>query len=467
MNSSTFRHARRLVALLWPSLVLAADPSGAMEARLAQLRANPPALYAFLLRMPKGGDLHNHLTGAVYAESYLDAAAEDGLCANLRAGSLVAPNKNGGCGEGEVPAARSASDNTLRNALIDSFSMRGFVPGRESGHDHFFAAFAKFNAVKPEHRGAFLADLTRRAAEQNESYLEVMAINGKPVNPLADKAGWNQDFDLTRRQLLAGGLDSVVEQLRARLGDTEKSRRAALGCDTQPDSPACRVVVRYLFEVLRESPGQQVFAEALAGFRLAAADPLLVGVNFVQAEDGAISMRDYHLHMRIMEYLRQTYPKVHVTLHAGELAPGLVPPEGLRFHIREAVETAGAERIGHGVDLLYENDSGALLGLMRRKHVMVEISLTSNDMILGVRGNQHPLPEYLKAGVPVAISTDDEGVSRTHLTQEFLRAAISYKLSYADLKEMARNSLKYAFVEEPQKARLQKDLEDRFRAFEK
>ena len=129
MNSSTFRHARRLVALLWPSLVLAADPSGAMEARLAQLRANPPALYAFLLRMPKGGDLHNHLTGAVYAESYLDAAAEDGLCANLRAGSLVAPNKNGGCGEGEVPAARSASDNTLRNALIDSFSMRGFVPG--------------------------------------------------------------------------------------------------------------------------------------------------------------------------------------------------------------------------------------------------------------------------------------------------------------------------------------------------
>jgi adenosine deaminase len=178
-------------------------------------------------------------------------------------------------------------------------------------------------------------------------------------------------------------------------------------------------------------------------------------------------MRDYHLHMRIVEYLRKTYPKIHVTLHAGELAPGLVPPEGLRFHIREAVEIAGAERIGHGVDLAYETDSEGLLLLMRRKRILVEINLTSNDLILGVRGNQHPLPEYLKAGVPVAISTDDEGVSRTHLTQELLRAAIDYRLSYAELKEMARNSLQYAFVEEAEKARLRKDLEERFRAFEK
>ncbi|MGA2144243.1 MAG: adenosine deaminase [Bryobacteraceae bacterium] len=466
MNSPTLRRARWMGALLWPCLVLAASPYPDMEARLAQLRGDPPALYAFLLRMPKGGDLHNHLTGAVYAESYIDAAAEDGLCANLRAGSLVFPNPGGGCGEGEVPAARAAADNTLRNALIDSLSMRNFVPGRESAHDHFFGVFAKFNAVKPEHRGAFLAEMTRRAAEQNESYLEVMAINGKPVNALADRIGWSDDFEFTQQQLLAGGLDSVVGQLRARIGDIDKARRMALGCDKEPHAPACRVVVRYVFEVLRESPRQQVFAEALAGFRLATVEPLVVGVNFVQAEDGVISMRDYHLHMRIMQHLRQTYPKVHVSLHAGELGPGLVPPEGLRFHIREAVEIAGAERIGHGADLGYENDSQGLLALMRQNHVMVEINLTSNDLILGVRGQDHPLPEYLKAGVPVAISTDDEGVSRTHLTQEFLRAELTYKLSYADLKEMVRNSLKYAFVEEAEKARLESDLEEKLREFE-
>jgi hypothetical protein len=33
------------------------------------LRKSPPQMYAFLKQMPKGGDLHNHLSGAVYAES--------------------------------------------------------------------------------------------------------------------------------------------------------------------------------------------------------------------------------------------------------------------------------------------------------------------------------------------------------------------------------------------------------------
>ena len=77
---------------------------------------------------------------------------------------------------------------------------------------------------------------------------------------------------------------------------------------------------------------------------------------------------------------------------------------------------------------------------------MVEINLSSNDLILGVRGKDHPLPVYRKHGVPVALSTDDEGVSRSHLTEEYLRAALTYDLSYADLKEMARNSLEYSFL---------------------
>ena len=63
-------------------------------------------------------------------------------------------------------------------------------------------------------------------------------------------------------------------------------------------------------------------------------------MNFVQAEDGYNSMHDYHLHMTMVDYAKRVYPNVHITLHAGELAPGLVPPDGLRFHIREAVELA-------------------------------------------------------------------------------------------------------------------------------
>jgi len=107
------RHCIRwIAAFLLPALLAAADGVSPIEARFAQLRNDPPSLYAFLLRMPKGADLHNHVSGAVYAESYLRAAAADGNCLNLQAGAIVAPDAAGSCGA-NVPAARLNSDNTL------------------------------------------------------------------------------------------------------------------------------------------------------------------------------------------------------------------------------------------------------------------------------------------------------------------------------------------------------------------
>ncbi len=80
---------------------------------------------------------------------------------------------------------------------------------------------------------------------------------------------------------------------------------------------------------------------------------------------------------------------------------------------------------------------------------MVEICLTSNDVILGVSGPQHPLSEYMRAGVPVALATDDEGVARSDMTHEYLRGAEDQKLAYLQLKKMARTSLEHAFVPGP------------------
>jgi adenosine deaminase len=68
-------------------------------------------------------------------------------------------------------------------------------------------------------------------------------------------------------------------------------------------------------------------------------------------------------------------------------------------------------------------------------------------VILGVRGAEHPLKLYLDNKVPVALATDDEGVSRIDLTHEYLRAAQTYDfLKYRDLKRMARMSLEHSFV---------------------
>ena len=125
---------------------------------------------------------------------------------------------------------------------------------------------------------------------------------------------------------------------------------------------------------------------------------------------------------------------------------GLVPPEGLSFHIRESIDVGHAERIGHGVDVMNEHRPFELLKEMAELKVLVEICLTSNDVILGVKGKDHPFQTYRQFRVPVALATDDEGVSRSDMTHEYLRALQSYGLSYRDLKQMARESLEHSFL---------------------
>jgi adenosine deaminase len=448
--------AAALVFAAQVSAQTAATQAGNAEAHTAKAfeaarQQGPLALHAFLTAMPKGGDLHNHVTGAVYAESWIAQAAADGLCVDTATSSLLdqptaaAPH----CGPSRRPAADALSDQHFYDTLVNAFSMRSFVPSAgRSGHDQFFDTFARFEAVSPQqHMGDWLNEVSARAATQNEQYLELMVTPPfAHAAQLARTLGWQDNFDTLRHQLLAHGLKdemAVDEQL---LTHALAERNEQQHCDSAKAADGCSVQIRFLYQVLRGAAPERVFAQTLLGFELASADPRWVGINFVMPEDGYLSMRDYTLQMHMLDYLHRLYPKVHISLHAGELAPGLVPPNGLRFHIRQAVEIGHAERIGHGVDVMYEDRPEALLDEMAARHVMVEINLTSNDVILGVRGADHPLPIYLKHGVPVALSTDDEGVSRIDLTHEYVRAAEDFGLDYPALKQMARNSLTYSFL---------------------
>lgn len=83
---------------------------------------------------------------------------------------------------------------------------------------------------------------------------------------------------------------------------------------------------------------------------------------------------------------------------------------------------------------------------MRDKGVAVEICLSSNDIILGVSGKDHPITMYMQAGVPISISTDDEGISRSNLTMEYVRAVQEHNLPYESLKQIAKNGLQYSFL---------------------
>lgn len=454
----------------------AAGEQRAVRAFMAAKAAGPLELNGFLRRMPKGGELHMHLSGAIYAETFLKDAAEDLLCVNPAALSFT---KNVGttkslpaqavCASGDVPAASVFTNQKLYDALVDGFSMKSYVPSSGwSGHDQFFVTFDRIHGTS-NHQGEWLDEVATRAASQNEQYLEIMDTPSfgtaaklgyqfgwpgerKPVttaetSTAEDLAGTSrEELAALRDKLLAGGLldEAAVDSKEFASELVDRDRREK--CGTPAASAACSVQIKFLYQVLRAFPPQQVFAQTLLGFEVASHDPNVVGLNFVQPEDAYMAMSEYHRQMLMLDYLHSVYPNVKITLHAGELAPGMVPPAGLRFHIRQAVDLGHAERIGHGVDVMYEDDPKALLKEMAARKVAVEINLTSNDVILGISGKQHPLPAYLAAGVPVAFSTDDEGVSRIDLTHEYVRAAMEFGLGYADLKKIARNAIAYSFL---------------------
>jgi adenosine deaminase len=429
----------------------AADPASerAASAYLDAVRSNPPLLRRFMQGLPKGADLHNHASGAVYAERLIDWAVQDKLCVDQTFTLQT-------CDRGGQPLAPQLSGSGYRDKLIDVLSMRAFVPGEESGHDHFFTSFDKFGAATYLHRTEVVAEAVRQAAQDRVDYLELMVTfgNSQPGPTVSDATKgvtFDGDLDKLRAALLANGFANVVTAAQRDLASLENDRSAAMRCAAPPPTrePACGVKLRYIQQVIRALDPVTVFAQTMLGFELAKRDERLAALNFVSPEDGPVAVRDYALHMRMIAYLRRVEGDVPVTLHAGELTLGLVPREVLADHIALAVNVAGARRIGHGVDITYERDAEGLLRTMAARRVLVEIALTSNDAILGVRGKQHPITLYLRSGVPLALVTDDEGVSRIDLTNEYVRAARDYGFSYATFKRFVRNSVEYGFLRGP------------------
>jgi len=415
---------------------------------LDSIRNQPSLLLAFLHDMPKGGDLHNHLTGAIYAEDYIDFAASDNLCVDRTTSRLLAPPCDDCQHYTPKPAIRCAyDDHILYNQIVDAWSMRNWRNSEESGHDHFFATFDKFGLTAHNHVADGMASVVNRAAKEHVQYVEFMhTADGSAAPDLAIKLGWDSDYGKMREKFLAGGLKEVASATSQTLAEDDAKVRRILKCDTPDAEPGCGVTVRYIYQVLRGLPQEVVFAQILLGCELASSDPHFVGLNLVMPEDWYVPLHDFKEHMRMLDYLHGVYPKVHIALHAGELAESLVKPEDLSYHIRESVERGHAERIGHGVDIMLETDPIGLMKEMAARNVLVEINLTSNDQILGITGDDHPLPIYMRYGVPVAISTDDEGVARSDMTHEYVRAVEGYRLSYTELKRITRQSLEHSFL---------------------
>jgi adenosine deaminase len=353
---------------------------------------------------------------------------------------------------GAVPVSDAMRDQALYNRMVDAFSMRWFLPtpAVPTGHDEFFAAFEKFGTVSGSQFVDMTVDQLKLYDSQNVQYVEFMVSSWCPNDRERFVKAVSETTDDASKlaALEASGLGDCVAATRNGVTASIGKITTALACDARNAQPGCGVTFRYILQINRNNSPDEVFVQTAIAAALIRADPRIVALNFVGPEDNFVARRDYTRHMQIIRFLANDVP---VALHAGELWLGLVPPPDLTFHIREAIKIAGARRIGHGVTLAFERDMEDLLTEMRARPVVVEINLTSNDLILGVRGKDHPLSTYLAAGVPVVLSSDDAGISRIDLTNEYLRAARDYGLEYRALKAIARNALIYSFLDEAQK----------------
>src|SRR6185437_2056226 len=182
------------------------------------------------------------------------------------------------------------------------------------------------------------------------------------------------DLGKLRAALLRGGLVDIVAEARRQLDGIEDVMKDKLHCGTASADPGCFVEVRFLQQTSRTSSPAEVFAGLLFAVELSHADRRVAGLNLVAPEDNPTALRDYKLHMQMLDALWRLYPGTNIALHAGELTLGLVPPKDLRWHIRSAVELGHARRIGHGAALGYEDDAFGLLALLAGQGVLVEIN---------------------------------------------------------------------------------------------
>jgi adenosine deaminase len=446
-----------------------------LAALVAGAEPKSAELTMFFSQMPKGGDLHHHYSGALYAEQYVNWLDQQGYCVNKLTYRIETNKDNVAAERAKAPAERVclgtaevlADDKTYRE-LLQRWSSKDFdnhgalqdPPDRQ-----FFQTFGYFGPVSNAMFAEGLQELKKRAIEENVSYIETMF----KLAPFSA----NADFDAKMWQ--AGASDAALDEamrvwsaaleqdpaFNAGLADfVSRTASAAAGIDDE------RFTMRYQAYVLRLLAPSKVFSSMLAAFKAAGQSPLIVGVNIVGQESQAVSMRDYTLHMKMFRYLKARYPKVKLALHAGELALGDVPPDGLRFHIDQAINVAGANRIGHGIDLAHESNVLGILKTMKARDIPVEINLTSNAFISGIKGENHPVTLYRRYGVPYVISTDDAGVTRHTLAQEYVLFASRYKPGYAEIKKASYNSLRYSVLADADKQRLARQLDARYAVFE-
>ncbi|MFQ3189508.1 MAG: adenosine deaminase CECR1 [Paraglaciecola sp.] len=410
--------------------------------------ATPKQLYTFLYMLPKGGDLHNHLGGSNFSEWWYELATQPEQNGGYRYYTRTVIKHCNGYGTNEFGSApqsllfrniQHSNYNALstcekseyrlvselnqnqKTAWLNSIRLDKPFEGRS---EFFEKHWIRLNDLgrNPTLMTEMLVKNMHAFAEENLTYLETQISTFNQLKPDGSFYGGDEVIDLFRQRL------------------------------TKDDAVDSGVTVRLQHSLLRFTPNAEENLTRM--YQLADRNrDILVGLNMVGREDND---KGYPLRfLKTLRDLRQTIPAIKLAIHAGEV-------DEPNFHVRDTL-LIGADRIGHGLNLI--TDPQTML-LMRHNKYLVEINLVSNLLLEYVsQYNQHPFPEYLRTGIPVALSTDDRGMWDSTMTDEYFVAVKEFNLSWQELISLGENSLTFSFVDEENKQRLVKDYTNRVKKF--
>ena len=212
------------------------------------------------------------------------------------------------------------------------------------------------------------------------------------------------------------------------------------------------IIVRQIITAMRQGDAGLAIAELAVDQR----DALIGGFDIAGPEDGFPPSR---LAEAFAHLQRHNLP---YTIHAGEAA-------GVES-IWEAVQLLGADRIGHGVrivDDLVDGEvvPGTLAAYVRDRRITLEICPTSN-LQTGIAATyaEHPFGQLARLGFAVTVSCDNRLMGRTTLSQEFSHLCAAFGYGLAELEGFTRNALTAAFIDEPERTRLEARIAQAYRA---
>ncbi|SHG28748.1 adenosine deaminase [Flavobacterium micromati] len=465
----------KLLYTLFFTFFVSSTYSQTASEHLEKIRDNEAELTAFFSQMPKGGDIHHHFSGSIYAEPLLQRAIIENFYLNTETMDVRKQKTTSGNWELFSTLKSKGTLELYKQKIMQKWSVKDYNGVNYPSDKLFFESFMKFEPAIQGNFAQGMLELKNRAIKENLSYIETQLSTIPTAISTDDLAKFNTSLRklalVKDEKAIMKSLDSVYNSFLKKGVETDAKKFnmnfvTKLHNDLKIDDS--QFTMRYQNFVLRFMEPVDLFKNLVIAFISADQSDLIAGVNIVSPEDGETSMKDYWLHMVMFKYCNSRYPNVKYTMHAGELTLGLVQPEELTWHINAAVYIAGANRIGHGVDLAYETNSYELLRYMAKNKIPIEINLVSNEFILKVKDSRHPLTLYKDFGVPIVISTDDAGILRSNMTEQYVLLAKRYKdVSYRDIKEFVYNSIIYSFIkEEKVKKQLLRDLDNRFKTFE-